>query len=113
MKEKKAIIEITDAAAERVKFLIEKRGKETFGIRIGVKSGGCSGLSYTFEYADQPQKFDEVVTDKGVTVLVDSKAVMYLIGTMLDFKDEKFQSGFVFINPNESGKCGCGQSFSV
>jgi len=107
------IITITDKAAERIQFLINKRDKESAGIRVGVKSGGCSGLSYTFEYADEKGQFDEVITEKGVTVLIDPKAVMYLIGTKLDFVEEKMKAGFVFVNPNEKARCGCGESFTV
>jgi iron-sulfur cluster assembly protein len=107
------VISITDKAADRIKLLINKREKPSAGIRVGVKSGGCSGLAYTFEYADEKGQFDEVIQDKGVTVLIDPKAVMYLLGTKLDFVDEKMKSGFVFINPNEKGRCGCGESFTV
>lgn len=108
------IITLTDAAASRIKYLLNKRTEQsTLGIRIGVKSGGCSGLSYTFEYADNKNPSDEEVSDKGVTVFIDPKAVLYLIGTKLDYKDEKTRSGFVFINPNEKSKCGCGESFNT
>jgi iron-sulfur cluster assembly protein len=106
-------ITITDAAAHRVKALLDQRGKESLGIRVGVKKGGCSGLAYTIEYADELQKFDEVVEEKGVKVIIDPKAIIYLIGTQMDFIDEKLKSGFVFTNPNEKGKCGCGESFHV
>jgi iron-sulfur cluster assembly protein len=106
-------IEISDRAAQQVKHLLESRGKESVGIRVGVKKGGCSGLSYTLEYADEVGKFDEVISDKGVTVLIDPKASMYLIGTTMDFVEEKLKSGFVFTNPNEKGRCGCGESFHV
>lgn len=107
------LMRITDAAAARVKSLIEKRGKPTAGLRIGVKSRGCSGLTYTLEYADAKNPMDEVVEDKGITILVDPKAAMFLIGTEMDYKEEKTQSGFVFNNPNEKGRCGCGESFHV
>ncbi len=107
------IINITEAAAERIKFLIAQREKLTFGIKVGVSSGGCSGLSYTFQYADEAAKFDEVIEDKDVKVLIEPKAVMYLIGTTLDYVDEDVKSGFVFINPNVKGQCGCGESFHV
>lgn len=110
---KKAVIQITDNAASRVKLLLEKRQKPAVGIRVGVKSGGCSGLSYTFEYADEQKNTDEAVQDKGVTIFIEPKAVMYLLGTTLDFVDEKVKSGFIFINPNEKGRCGCGESFHV
>ena len=104
---------LTDRAAEHIQSLISKREKPTAGVRIGVRTRGCSGLSYTFEYADEVNKFDEVVEDKGVRVLIDPKAVMFLIGTEMDYIDEKFKSGFVFKNPNEKGRCGCGESFNV
>jgi len=107
------IITVSDNAAKQVKSLLDKRGKASAGIRVGVKKGGCSGLSYTIEYADDVQKFEEVVEDKGVTVLIDPKAVMYLIGSEMDFVEEKFKSGFTFKNPNEKGQCGCGESFHV
>jgi len=104
---------LTDAAAEHVKSLLAKRGKPSAGVRIGVRSKGCSGLSYTLEYADEPGPFDEVVEDKGVRVLIDPKATMFILGTEMDFVDDKMQSGFVFRNPNEKGRCGCGESFHV
>ena len=104
---------VTDAAAGRIQALLSKRGKPSAGIRIGVRSRGCSGLSYTLEYADEKGKFDEVVEDKGVTVLVDPKAVMFILGTEMDYVEEQLESGFVFRNPNEKGRCGCGESFHV
>jgi iron-sulfur cluster assembly protein len=104
---------LTDAAAERIKALLAKRGKPSAGIRIGVRSRGCSGLSYTLEYADEKGKFDEVVEDKGVTVLIDPKATMFILGTEMDFVQDKLQAGFTFTNPNEKGRCGCGESFHV
>lgn len=108
-----APITISDRAAEQIKALIASRDKETYGIKVGIRTRGCSGLSYTIEYADKAEKFDEVVEDKGVRVLIDPKAVMFLIGTEMDFQEEKFKSGFIFNNPNEKGRCGCGESFSV
>jgi iron-sulfur cluster assembly protein len=104
---------ITDAAAERVKALLSKRGKPSAGVRIGVRSKGCSGLSYTLEFADEKTEFDEVLQDKGVTVFIDPKATMFILGTEMDFVEDKMQSGFVFRNPNEKGRCGCGESFHV
>lgn len=106
-------LSITDAAAEQVKALLAARGKESAGVRVGIRTRGCSGLSYTVEYADEVGQYDEVVEDKGVRVLIDPKAVMFLIGTEMDFKEEKFKSGFTFSNPNEKGRCGCGESFNV
>jgi iron-sulfur cluster assembly protein len=104
---------VTDAAAEHIKALLSKRGKPSIGVRIGVRSRGCSGLSYTLEYADEKGKFDEVVQDKGVTILIDPKATMFILGTEMDFVEDKLQSGFTFRNPNEKGRCGCGESFHV
>ncbi len=104
---------VTDAAAEHVKALLAQRGKPTVGVRIGVRTAGCSGLSYTLEYADEKGDYDEVVEDKGVTILIDPKATMFLIGTEMDYVEEELSSGFVFNNPNEKGRCGCGESFHV
>ena len=106
-------ITITEAALERVKHLLEKRGKPSVGIRIGLKTKGCSGLSYSLEYADEKQPLDEVVEKEGVTILIDSKATLFILGTEMDFVEKKMQSGFVFRNPNEKGRCGCGKSFHV
>jgi iron-sulfur cluster assembly protein len=104
---------VTAAAAERIQALLAKRGKPSVGIRVGVRSRGCSGLTYTLEYADEKGKFDEVVQDKGVTILIDPKATMFIIGTEMDYVEDKLQSGFTFRNPNEKGRCGCGESFHV
>ena len=109
----KQALTITDAAAERIKALLSERGKPSEGIKVGVRSRGCSGLSYTIEYADEVTKWDEVVEDKGVKVLIDPKAVMFLLGSEMDFVDENLKSGFTFTNPNEKGRCGCGESFHV
>ncbi len=106
-------IKLTEAAASRVQELLNKRGKPSLGIRIGVRSKGCSGLSYTLEYADQKDPMDELVEQHGVTVLIDPKATLFILGTEMDFVEEKLQSGFVFRNPNEKGRCGCGESFHV
>jgi iron-sulfur cluster assembly protein len=106
-------INLTVAAVERVKSLLEKRGKPSAGIRIGVRTKGCSGLSYTIEYADAKGPADEVVEQDGVTVLIDPKATMFILGTEMDYVEEKLQTGFVFRNPNEKGRCGCGESFHV
>jgi len=107
------VMTVTLAAVERIKSLIENRGKPTVGIRIGVRSKGCSGLSYTLEYADSHQPMDEVVETEGVKILIDPKASLFLIGTEMDYAEEKLKSGFVFRNPNEKGRCGCGESFHV
>jgi len=110
---RKQALSVTDAAAQRIQALLARRSKPSVGVRIGVRSRGCSGLSYTIEYADEKAKFDEVVEDKGVTILIDPKAVMFILGTEMDYVEEKLQSGFVFRNPNEKGRCGCGESFHV
>jgi iron-sulfur cluster assembly protein len=107
------VMSVTPLAAERVKALIEGRGKPTAGIRIGVRSKGCSGLSYTLEFADKQEPMDEVIEAHGVKLLIDAKASLFLIGTEMDYEEEKLKSGFVFKNPNEKGRCGCGESFHV
>ena len=107
------VMSVTPAAAERVKALIDKRGKPTAGIRIGVRSKGCSGMSYTLEYAERQEPMDEVVETEGEKLLIDPKASLFLIGTVMDFEEDKLKSGFVFRNPNEKGRCGCGESFHV
>ena len=107
------MMNVTDAAAERVKSLLQQRGKGSAGVRIGVRTAGCSGLSYTLEYANEKAEFDEIVEDNGVTIFVDPKAVLFLVGTEMDFVEDKLKSGFVFSNPNEKGRCGCGESFHV
>ncbi len=110
---KPTAITVTPAAAARVHELLAKRGKPSVGIRIGVRSKGCSGLSYTIEYADERSVGDEAVEQEGVTILIDPKASLFIFGTEMDFVEEKMQSGFVFRNPNEKGRCGCGESFHV
>ncbi|WP_341763845.1 iron-sulfur cluster assembly accessory protein [Candidatus Tisiphia endosymbiont of Beris chalybata] len=109
----KNILILTDRAIEQVKLLLAKRNKPAFGIRVGVKSGGCSGIVYYIEYADEKNKFDEVVEVNNVKILIDSKALMYLIGSIMDYVEDKFKTGFAFTNPNEKGSCGCGKSFSA
>ncbi len=104
---------VTERAAERVKALLASRGKPSFGVRIGIRTKGCSGLSYTLEFADEKGPFDEVVEEHGVRLLIDPKATMFILGTEMDYVEEKLQSGFVFKNPNEKGRCGCGESFHV
>jgi iron-sulfur cluster assembly protein len=107
------VMSVTPVAAERVKALIDGRGKPTVGIRIGVRSKGCSGLSYTLEFADKQEPLDEVIDTQGIKLLIDAKASLFLIGTEMDYEEEKLKSGFVFKNPNEKGRCGCGESFHV
>lgn len=111
------LLTLTDAAAERVKRLMAKAPSDgdqpVLGLRIGVKTKGCSGLSYTVEYAEAKGPHDEVVEDKGVTIFIDPKATMFIIGSQVDYVEDKLQSGFIFRNPNEKGRCGCGESFHV
>ncbi|MGQ0663134.1 MAG: HesB/IscA family protein [Pseudomonadota bacterium] len=106
-------ITLTEAAAAQVKSLLAKRSKPAFGLRIGVKTKGCSGLSYTLEYTEERGPNDEVVEDKGVRILIDPRATMFILGTEMDWVEDKLQTGFVFRNPNEKGRCGCGESFRV
>ncbi len=113
MSPKPACLTLTDAAAVQIKQLLAKRGKPSAGIRIGIRTKGCSGLSYNLEYANEKYANDEIVEDRGVTVLIDPKAIMFILGTEMDYQKDKLQSGFVFRNPNEKGRCGCGESFHV
>ena len=107
------LISITPAAASRVQDLLDGRGKPSAGIRIGISSKGCSGMSYTLEFVDAKDPHDDVVKQNGVTVFIDPKAIMFVLGTEMDFVEDDLQSGFVFSNPNEKGRCGCGESFHV
>ena len=109
----KHLMSLTDAAAERVKHLMSNRSDPATGLRIGVRTGGCSGMAYSMDFTLDKEPLDEVVEDKGVKLFVDSKALMFLIGTEMDYVEDKLQSGFVFNNPNEKGRCGCGESFHV
>jgi iron-sulfur cluster assembly protein len=109
----KDILTVTPAARQQMAYLIEKRGKPSAGIKVKVKTGGCSGLAYHIEYADAIDKYDEVIKTEDITVVIDPKAVIYLVGTQMDYVKEKMKEGFVFINPNEKGRCGCGESFRV
>lgn len=108
---KKAAVELTAAAATRIKDLLNARHKEF--IKLGVKKRGCSGLSYTLNYSDQKGKFDELIEEHGVRLLIDPAALMHVLGTTMDYIDEPLKSEFVFINPNAKGTCGCGESFTT
>jgi iron-sulfur cluster assembly protein len=107
------ILTVTEAAAARVKELLAKADTPAAGLRVGVKSGGCSGYSYVVEYAEEKRPFEDVVEDKGVRIFVDPSALLVILGTTMDYRVSTLESGFVFENPNESGRCGCGESFSV
>jgi len=113
MPERRMPITVTPAAAERVKALLAKRDRPSAGVRIGVRARGCSGYSYTVDYADEQAPMDEVIEAFGATIFIDPKATMYIFGTEMDYVEEKFETGFVFRNPNEKSRCGCGESFSV
>ena len=107
------VMTLSEAAAERIRSLIAGAGKPIAGLRVGVRNGGCAGMSYTMDYAETVDPLDEVVEDKGVKILIDPKAVLFLLGTEMDWKSDKLQSGFVFNNPNQVGACGCGESVSL
>ena len=109
----KDVIKLSDNAANRIKQIMSTADSSTIGVRVGVQSGGCAGLSYVMEYAKEVKPNEEVIEDKGVKVLIDPKAIMYLLGTEMDYKKEQFSSSFVFKNPNETERCGCGESFKV
>lgn len=106
-------ITVTEAAVSRAAHLINVSDKPVAGIRIGIESSGCSGFAYKVEYAEEAGKFEDVVETDGVKFFVDPMAVMYLLGSELDYQETKMESGFVFSNPNETGRCGCGESFSA
>ena len=107
------VMRLSDAAAARIKELLAKSQKPIAGVRVGVKNGGCAGMAYTMEYAERIEAADEVVEDKGVRVLIDPKAVLFLIGTEMDWKVEKLSAQFVFNNPNQTSACGCGESVKL
>ena len=108
----KQIIKLSDKAAGRIKEILSKDQK-SLGVRMGVKSGGCAGMSYVMEYAKETKPNDELIEEKGVKVFIDPGAIMYLLGTEMDYKEEQFSSSFVFKNPNETERCGCGESFKI
>ena len=107
------VMRLTEAAAERVRALTARTDSEIVGLRVGIKNGGCAGQSYTVEYAHDIKPTDEVVEDKGVKILVDPKAVLFLLGTEMDYKTDKMSAQFVFNNPNQTSACGCGESVEL
>ncbi len=107
------IITLTDAAAARVKDLIDRADKPVLGLRVGVNMQGCSGMSYVIEYAEEKGPLEDVIEDKGVKILIAPTATMFLLGAEMDYVEDRFNSGFRFNNPNEKGRCGCGESFHV
>ena len=111
--EKSPVLQVTPAAAAQLRKLIDQHNPDAFGIRVGVREGGCNGKSYQMDFVTEKEPVDEVVNVDGVRLLIDPMSIMYLIGTEMDFVTETLASSFVFRNPNESGRCGCGESFSV
>ena len=107
------VMRLTDAAALRIKDVMARAERPVAGVRVGVKNGGCAGMEYTMEYADSVKPTDEVVEDKGVKIMVDPKAVLFLLGTEMDYKTEKLSAQFIFNNPNQTGACGCGESVQL
>ena len=113
MRPRPQVMRLTDAAATRIKEVMTKAEGSITGVRVGVKNGGCAGMAYTMEYATQAGPHDEVIEDKGVRILIDPKAVMFLLGTEMDFKTDKLSTQFVFNNPNQTSACGCGESVQL
>jgi iron-sulfur cluster assembly protein len=109
----KQVITLSDNAASRIKEILSNDETKSIGVRVGVKSGGCAGMSYIMEYTKEINPTDEIIEDKGVKVFIDPGAIMYLLGTEMDYKQEQFSSTFVFKNPNETERCGCGESFKT
>ncbi|MDA9667241.1 iron-sulfur cluster assembly accessory protein [Candidatus Pelagibacter sp.] len=107
------IIKLSDNAALRIKEIMSSDENQSLGVRVSVKTGGCAGMSYVMDYTKEVNPSDELIEDKGVKVFVDSAAVMYLLGTEMDYKKEELSSSFVFNNPNETERCGCGESFKI
>ena len=112
-RERPKAIRLSDAAAARIREIMANAEGKYQGVRVGVENGGCAGMSYTMDYAETAQPFEEVIEDKGVKVFIDPKAIMFLIGTEMDFVHEKFGARFVFNNPNQTAACGCGESVSI
>jgi iron-sulfur cluster assembly protein len=110
---KPQVVRLTEAAAERIKAVMAKADRPIAAVRVGVKNGGCAGMSYTMEYAERIDPLDEVVEDKGVRILIDPKAVLFLLGTEMDYKVDKLSAQFVFNNPNQTAACGCGESVQL
>jgi iron-sulfur cluster assembly protein len=107
------VVRLTEAAAERIKAVMAKADRPIAAVRVGVKNGGCAGMSYTMEYAEKINPLDEIVEDKGVRILIDPKAVLFLLGTEMDYKVDKLSAQFVFNNPNQTAACGCGESVQL
>ena len=110
---KAPVLSLTSKAAQQIQVLLKAAPPDTEAIRIGIKAGGCSGYKYAMEYAKEVAKFDEVIEEKGVRLLIDPKALMYFLGCVMDYADNGLEAGFTFENPNVKGKCGCGSSFNI
>jgi iron-sulfur cluster assembly protein len=110
---KPQVVRLTEAAAERIKAVMAKADRPIAAVRVGVKNGGCAGMSYTMEYAEKIDPLDEIVEDRGVRILIDPKAVLFLLGTEMDYKVDKLSAQFVFNNPNQTAACGCGESVQL
>ena len=111
--QKPKVVSLTEAAAERIQKIMAKADNKFIGVRVGVENGGCAGMSYTMDYAEEQLPLDEVVEDRGVKIFIDAKAVLFLLGTEMDYATEKLSSGFVFNNPNQTDACGCGESVAI
>ena len=109
----KQVITLSDKAAQKIKEIMSKAESSAVGVRVGVKSGGCAGMSYIMEYTKEINPNDEIIEEKGVKLFVDPGAIMYLLGTEMDYKKDKFSTSFTFNNPNETERCGCGESFKI
>ena len=107
------VVSLTEAAAGRVREIMANASRPLYGLRVGVKNGGCAGMSYTMDFAEDARPTDEVVEDQGVRILIDPKAVLFLLGTRMDFKTDKLSSQFVFENPDQTSACGCGESVAI
>ena len=112
-RERPKALRLTDAAADQIKAVMARADRPAVGLRVGLKNAGCAGMSYTLDFADKQNPLDEVVEDKGARVLIDPKAILFLIGTEMDFVKDKMQSRFVFNNPNQTDACGCGESVAL
>ena len=113
MRERPPIVKVSERALDRLKHLLKSRGKPSLGVRIGVKTKGCSGNAYTLEFTDDQHPLDEIVENEGLKIFIDPKAILFIIETEMDYIEDKLQSGDIFKNPNEKGRCGCGESFHV
>ena len=110
---KPKVMTLTEAAADRVRKIIARSDRQIAGLRVGVKNGGCAGMEYTLDYAESQGPLDDVVEDHGVKLFIDPKAILFLLGTVMDYQADKLSSGFVFNNPNQTGACGCGESVEI